>query len=288
MSQSHDEDNTYQLDPEHESELTRLILQSRFMTRAQGGLFTEEVIQPQSRVIDLACGPGDWALDLAIAYREQGVEVVGIDISTLMTEYAQAQATALGAQNATFLTGTILKPLPFPSDSFDIINARFLSFMPQSAWHPLLQECYRLLKPSGIIRLTEAEAAISNSPAYEKMTLLVVQALNKAGQGFSANGHVLGVTAMLRFFLERNGFNRVQERATVVNYSSGQPAHEFQYQNYVIGAPLILPYLLKHEVTTREEFEQITEHMQREMREHSFCSVSFLVTAWGRKPEETV
>jgi len=284
MSLRDDEENTYQLDPEHESELTRLIRQSRFMTNAQGGLFPEHVIWPASRIIDLACGSGDWALDLASAYRDEGVEVFGIDISKLMIEYAQAQATALQLTNATFTVGNLLKPLPFPDHHFDIVNARFLTFVPTTSWDQLLQECYRILKPGGLIRLTESEAALSNSPAFEKLTLMVVQALNKAGQGFSPNGHALSVTAMLRSFLENNGFQEVRERPTMINASYGQEFHEFQYQNYVIGSSMILPFLVKYDITTPTEFEQVFEQMRHEMQKRSFCSMNFLVTAWGEKP----
>src|SRR5579859_6206340 len=135
MSQQDDAENTYQLDPEHVSELTRLIRQSRFMTHAQGGLFSDHPVLPASRVIDLACGPGDWALDLARAYKDDGIEVVGIDISNLMVGYAQAQAKASRIDNAAFFVGNVMKPLLFPNHHFDIVNARFLTFMPASAWH---------------------------------------------------------------------------------------------------------------------------------------------------------
>src|SRR5258707_11870942 len=122
MSQQDDWENTYQLNPEHASELARLIRQSRMMTDAQGGLFSDHAIWPASRVIDLACGPGDWALDLAKAYKDEGVEVVGIDISKLLIGYAQAQATAAKITNATFFVGNILKSLAFPDQHFDIVN----------------------------------------------------------------------------------------------------------------------------------------------------------------------
>ena len=284
MSQQDDSENTYQVDPEHSSELTRLIRQSRFMTHALGGLFPDHPILPASRVLDLACGPGDWALDLASSHRDEGIEVIGVDISKLMTGYAQAQAEAAGLTNARFLVSNIMKPLTFPDHYFDIINARFMTFMPASAWHPLLQECYRVLKPGGVIRLVEAEVAFGNSPAYEKLTQLIVKALNQAGQGFSPGGYYLGITAMLRSLLESNGFQEVRERANIINYSFGQPAHEFQYQNYMVGSTLILPFLLKHEMTTPTEFEEICKQLQGEMLDRSFSSVSFITTAWGHKP----
>lgn len=284
MSQQDNWENTYPLDPEHTSELIRLMRQSRFMTNAQGGLFPEHPIWPASRVLDLACGPGGWALDLARTHQAEDVEVIGIDVSKLMIDYARAQATAAQIANATFLVGNIMQPLPFPDHYFKIVNARFLTFMPASAWPQLLQECYRVLKSGGIIRLTECEAAISNSPAFEKLTLMIVQALNKAGQGFSHSGHFLGITTMLHFFLESNGFNTVQERATLINCSYGQEFHEFQYQNYVVGSAMILPFLLKYDMTSAEEFEQVCKQMQKEMLERSFCAANFLVTAWGEKP----
>jgi len=59
--------------------------------------------------------------------------------------------------NASFLVMNLLKPLDFPDSSFDLVNARFINFLPAGAWSRLLQEFRRIARPDGIIRLTESE-----------------------------------------------------------------------------------------------------------------------------------
>src|SRR6266566_3980781 len=130
---------------------------------------------------DIACGPGGWALEVADRYPY--IKIVGIDISKSMIEYARALAKAQKLKNVEFLVMNALKPLDFPNASFDLVNARFIhSFMPPHAWPVLLQECLRVCRPGGIIRLTEAETAITNSPASEKMAGMLTLALKKAGR----------------------------------------------------------------------------------------------------------
>lgn len=73
-------------------------------------------------VLDMACGPGQWAIDAAEHY--PGLAVTGIDSSKLMTEYARAHTNNL--ENIQFLEMDITQPLDFADQSFDVINARFL------------------------------------------------------------------------------------------------------------------------------------------------------------------
>ncbi len=65
------------------------------------------------------------------------------------------------------------------------------------AWPHLLQECVRITRPGGSIRLTEAEYSLSNSPAFERIGALCTQALKIAGQSFSPDGRHIGITPML-------------------------------------------------------------------------------------------
>src|SRR6185312_15034081 len=89
--------------------------------------------------------------------------------------------------NASFEVMNILAPLDFSDHTFDLVNigpsgAR----IPRSAWPTLLHECLRVLRPGGILRLTQTDGAGSTtSPAYERFHRLTVQALHQAGCGFS-------------------------------------------------------------------------------------------------------
>jgi hypothetical protein len=61
--------NIYIIDSEQAAELARLMQQDRLLTEAMGGLLPEEGINLPERghVLDLACGPDGWALELALA-----------------------------------------------------------------------------------------------------------------------------------------------------------------------------------------------------------------------------
>src|SRR5437660_4725212 len=95
------------------------------------------------------------------------------------------------------------KRLDFPDESFDVINCRFLvGFMRQQDWPNLLQECMRITRPGGFIRLTECDnIGITNSLAFETLSRLGSGAFKQAGYSFSPDGKGAGITPMLTKFL---------------------------------------------------------------------------------------
>jgi ubiquinone/menaquinone biosynthesis C-methylase UbiE len=59
------------------------------ITKGMGGLFSERSdLSGVHRILDAACGPGGWALEVAFTYPE--IEVVGFDISRAMIDYARS------------------------------------------------------------------------------------------------------------------------------------------------------------------------------------------------------
>src|SRR5215831_12545162 len=139
-------EDTYFIDPESGAEMARLMHQGRLISKNMGGLLPEGIDLANTRdILDMACGPGEWVLDVAFEHPE--FQVIGIDISREMIDYARAQARAQGLDNATFMTMNILKSVEFSGNSFDMINGRLLvSFMPTTAWSDLLHECVRVLR----------------------------------------------------------------------------------------------------------------------------------------------
>src|SRR5438874_12617188 len=155
-SEPSNSDNVYFNDPENVAEMARLLGQDRLITEGMGGLFPERFdLSGIHRILDVACGPGGWALEVALKYPQ--IEVVGIDISQAMITYAQAQVQVQGLENASFQVMDIQKPLNFPDGSFDLVNARFINFLPAATWPQLMQEFGRITRSGGVIRLTESE-----------------------------------------------------------------------------------------------------------------------------------
>lgn len=278
--------DTYIMDQENVSEMTRLIEQDRLITAAMGGLFQRQLdLAPVHDLLDIACGPGGWDMDVARSYPDK--HVTGVDISRLMITFARTQAAVHELPNTHFLVMDVTRSLRFPDASFDFINARLLfSFMRPQKWPHLLRECMRLLRPGGILRLTECEMAHTNSPAFEALGGFLGQALKRAGQSFSPDGRTVGITPCLRNFLRDAGFADIQHEAYAIDWSHGAPGHEGTVQDFVIGLKLGQAFLVGAGVTSDREYSRLYEQAVNHMQEPGFYAIWFYLSAWGKKPLE--
>ena len=271
-------------DPESAAEMARLLEQDRLITAGMGGLFSERAdLTGIHHLLDVACGPGGWALQVARRYPE--VEVVGIDISRTMIDYANAQARQQGLNNASFRVMDIRQALDLPAASFDLVNARFLNFLPASAWSPLIQEFGRITRAGGVIRLTESEWwYYSSSPALETLNSLLIRALKQQGDSFSQSGRFTGVLPMLGSFLRQAGCVTINYQPHVIDYSFGSPAYEGFRRDAAAVFKLFQPFLVRTGVATQAEVDQLYRQMRAEMQREDFRGLLFPLTAWGQKP----
>lgn len=83
MAETHSsgDGNAYFMDSESAAEMGRLLDQDRLLTRGMGGLLVERgnSFEGIKDVLDVGCGPGGWAQEVAFAHPE--TEVIGIDLS---------------------------------------------------------------------------------------------------------------------------------------------------------------------------------------------------------------
>jgi ubiquinone/menaquinone biosynthesis C-methylase UbiE len=286
--------NTYVNDTESGAEMARLLDQDRLITTCIGALWPDEQEHTDAiaHVLDIACGPGGWALQVGFKYPE--IEVVGFDISRAMIEYASAQARIQGIQNARFEVMDATKPLQIPDASFDLVNGRLLSpFMPRQYWEPLLAECTRALRPGGRMVLTETDSwGKTNSPAFERLIDLAYKASALNGLGFDPSGHTFGITPMMERLLKRAGFQNIQRKSHVINFSVGTPAYRAMYENSKVFFKLVQPFLSRTRtafdgtgIPEQAELDQLYEQLLVEMMQDEFVGLLYLLTAWGTKPE---
>ncbi len=294
MSTSDDQaqsENTYVIDPESGLEMARLMYQDKLITQTMGGLL-EDIphVSQARRILDVACGPGAWALEVAFSYPK--VEVVGFDLSNLMVQYANAQAKAQRLSNARFVVMDARKPLEFPDGWFDVVNTRFISgFMRKEDWPGLVGELVRITRPGGVVRFTESDdAGITNSPALEKLQTLSLRAAYLAGMTFYPNPEARssGITPMLGLFLYNAGCRNIQEKVHILNYSTGSKAHLNQYENWKMAWKLGQPFLLKMKMGTQEELNALYEQMLVEMMRSDFRALMYIVSVWGEKPSTSI
>jgi SAM-dependent methyltransferase len=281
--------NSYVIDPESAVEMARLLDQDDMLTRAMGGLLPElsdEVLSTVYKVLDIGCGPGGWGLGVARSYPD--VEVFGVDISQKMIQYALSRASGLGLSNAHFQIMNATDPLGFPDASFDLVNARLVSgFLLPHQWSSLAAECLRMLRPGGIVRLTEGEWGVVTVPssAVARLFALGMDAMYRAGRSFSPDGRYHAITAMLPTFLQEAGFDSVQLKAHVIDHSSGKQAHEGFYEDYQRLFRLGQPFILRQGLSSQEELDALYEQAMAEILSPDFRGLLYLLTACARKPE---
>ena len=276
--------NSYVLEIGGAAEMARLMRQDQLLTQGMGGILPEKPDLSQAKsILDLACGPGGWALETAYTYPT--IQVVGVDISENMVNYANAQARAQLLSNARFQTMNILQPLAFPNASFDLVNARYtLGFIRSEAWPVLIQECLRLLRPGGILRFTEFEWGGANKPCFEKSLTSLSLAMHKAGYGCSPSGHYLGVLPMLPRWFQDAGLRDVGTMAHTLNFSAGTEARDGFYYNHASAFQILTPFVIKYGIATEEEWKDLYQKGLAEMYLDDFCAMWILLTVWGTKP----
>lgn len=278
--------NSYVINAESGAEMARLIDQDRFMTKCMGGLFPEipELAKVRS-TLDVACGPGGWAQEMAYTYPD--MRVVGIDISQRMIEYAKALSQVQGLDNAEFRVMDLLQPLDFPAASFDLINARFLfGFLHADSWLPLMQELMRVLRPGGVLRFTECDGRLATSSlAFDKYIDLVMRAFSLDGRTLNGNTHYVGITPMLGRFFQEVGCQNVQEKVHLLNCSAGMEAYASVCEDVRVGFKLIQPFLVKMQVADQQEVEQLYKQTLAECLSDDFRALWYSLSVWGQKPE---
>jgi len=281
---SSQQESTYVIDAESGAEMARLINQERLVTRIMGGVFPENLdLSNVSRILDIGCGPGGWVLDVAFEYPQK--EVVGIDISQQMIEYARAHARAQGLDNVSFQGMNVLEKLAFPDASFDLVNARFINpFMLKESWPVLMKEVSRILRPGGTLLLTDTEWSISNSPAFETLGAIITRSAVISGRSFSPDGRHFCITPMLGRFLRDAGFVDIQKKAHALEFSAGTEEYGETYQDLMIAFQLVEPFLVMLKMTTPEDYQALYQQVLAEMMQDSFCAIGYFLTVWGSKP----
>ena len=272
-------------DRSNEEELTRVRIQDQMVTAGMGGVLPE---QPDPtifrRVLDVACGTGGWLIEAAKTYPGMSL-LVGVDVSSKMVEYAQAQAEAQGVgDRVQFRTMDALRMLEFPVDYFDLVNHRFgWSFLRTWDWPKLLQEYQRVTRPGGVVRVTESDIYETSGSAQTQYNHVLLQALSQAGHFFTPDRR--GVINELARLLSQYGLKNVQTYAHTLEYRAGTPEGQLFYEDIRHAYRTFAPFLRKW-THVPDNFEETCQQGLTEMQQPDFVATWRLLTAYGNKPLE--
>ncbi|HEX6477934.1 MAG TPA: class I SAM-dependent methyltransferase [Ktedonobacteraceae bacterium] len=276
--------NTYYVqDRQSEQELVRLTIQGQMMTEAMGGPLPEQG-DPSSfrRVLDIACGPGEWVIETAKTYPTMSLS--GIDISRSMIQYAREQAVTQHLEDrVSFQVMDALLILEFPSSFFDLVNLRCcVGFMRTWDWPKMINEMLRVTRAEGVVRITDAEAGHTcpTSPALTQFCELYQSALFQAGNLFEPAPS--GLTAHLASLLGRHGCKAVQTRTYAMTYQAGTPSGQAYYEDMQRAFQTLRPFILKWGPRTKlDDYDALCQQALAEIQQSNFQATWNLLTAWG-------
>lgn len=109
-------------------------------------------------ILDLGCGPGEYAMEAARVVGDSGV-VYALDTSERMVEHVAATASSRGAGNVAARVCDITGPLPLADNSVDVCLLSTVFHIPEVSRHArdIFAEVRRVLKPGGRLAIIECK-----------------------------------------------------------------------------------------------------------------------------------
>ena len=152
---------------------------------------TADQIAPGSSVLEVAPGPGYFAIELA---KLGDHKITGLDISKTFVEIARENAEKAGVR-VDFRRGNA-SSMPFANEAFDFLvcRAAFKNFSEPKA---ALEEMYRVLKPGGRALIIDLRSDASRESINEAIE----------GMGLSAANRVI-TKLTFRFMLLKRAYSR--------------------------------------------------------------------------------
>lgn len=221
-------------------------------------------------VLDIACGPGNWARDVAWKYPE--MSVIGLDSDADAVQHAMRLAWLGHIENVTFERHDVTTELPFSDGSVDYVNMSLCnSFLLRDQWSTLFAECHRVLRPGGWLRSLEWMGVQSSSWHIHQIAEYYAQALANEGKRY------IEIAPHLRTLLEQGGFAiSAPLMVHAIDFSWERETHKPLADDWYIGAQLARPFVAKYTDVSEAHLVTLAEEMQRDMMLPGFYALLLL------------
>jgi ubiquinone/menaquinone biosynthesis C-methylase UbiE len=211
------------------------------------------------------------------------MQVIGIDTSEDLIQYARASARTQYLENAHFEIMDIRKPLTYEDASFDLVNARFMSpILRAGEWATVVREMVRVTRPGGIVRLIDTDGnTVVSSPALKQFRDLIITTME-------TDGRSLILTPYFKPWLRDAGCSEIQLLPHLIDFSAGEVAHPVIYEDFKVIMTQVIPYLVAQNPSlTQQMLSDLLQQMLGEMLQDSFRGHWPFVECYGRKVART-
>jgi ubiquinone/menaquinone biosynthesis C-methylase UbiE len=191
----------------NEEELERLKLQATIALKQEQNAWKQAGLKLGMNVLDLACGPGFTACELAKVVGDG--QVTGVDINEELIATAHQAKDSEGIENVSFQLGNIYD-LDLPENSFDFVYARFV-FQHLEKPELALSNVWKVLKPGGVICILDID---DNWTSFSPESDAFVKFIRKSSAGQKRKGGNRLIGPQLFGLLSKAGFRDVTTRIT--------------------------------------------------------------------------
>lgn len=287
VSPADKQQNSVQGTEQHTQQSLPRLFQFDLLRLQQGMIFPAQLdLSHVQHVLDINSGDGTWAIAVAQTYPQ--FIITALETQPTLLHRAQIAARTSGISSIHFIQAATQPPFTLPASSFDLINLRFMAgFTAISNWQTLTEESLRLLRPGGILMLTDSDKPVTSGVATIQLTDMLARLLWQANHNlFQPTQHSQGIliTPLLTHLLRTLGCENIQHHDYVTNFASEMPAHITIVNEFNRVYQELQPIFVQRNITTADEVTQLYQQMQREMQEADFCGIGFYLTAWGQKP----
>lgn len=186
-------------------ELERLKLQATVALKQEQKIWVQSGLRPGMKVLDLACGPGFTACELARAVGDG--DVTGVDINEELIATAHQAKASEGVENVSFRLGNLYE-LDLPENSFDFVYARFV-FQHLEKPESALSNVWNVLKPGGVLCILDVD---DNWTSFSPESDAFVKFIRKTGAGQKRTGGNRLIGGQLFGLLTRAGYQKVSTK----------------------------------------------------------------------------
>ncbi|HET9110036.1 MAG TPA: class I SAM-dependent methyltransferase [Ktedonobacterales bacterium] len=254
--------------PKDLDETNRLDFQHYMLRSFMRGNYLAPLNAPRD-VLDVGCGTGRWAIEMAAEFRS--ANVIGVDVAPP----AVGEGGPLTADNYTFVRGNVLERLPFADNSFDFTHQRYLILaIPTQRWPQVIAELLRVTRPGGWVELIETEPP-SGAPALDQLAEWGRRLMSRRGIDFSMAGQVGAL-------LEAGGAREVTARPLTIPVGKpGGRIGAMMVADYLSALGAVRGPLAAVGIASEEAFDEAMSRARQEMDQRAFPQAVYV--AYGRK-----
>jgi ubiquinone/menaquinone biosynthesis C-methylase UbiE len=235
-------------------------------------------VAPTAHVLDVACGTGRWAREMARLL--PGGWVAGFDLDGHQIDRALDEGAWRGDDllppNCQLVQADALARFPYADASFDYAHGRFFSaFVPAAQWSRVIGEMVRVTRPNGWVELVDAARFSAQAPAHN----FLLQCLRRL---YEHDGLILEPGSTLERLLREAEVKRLYRRAvTVQAVASREGLGKSLVADLLIGLVTAGPAYIQAGIASEAQVRSAIEQARRD--ETGTAIQITLTAAWGQR-----